>query len=149
MAKQLSKPLSKQIVLTKIGNPTPTNPLSMVIECKCGTGSLNHRYILFLTENKYNCNCRIKHIAYSEKQSTDSAYMLCLITRQAHFYDIHHYTITLNKNTIRPCVSADAFAVYREKQISKLLKLYNKLRLILHSDIIRHVIAIMMKHACI
>jgi hypothetical protein len=138
------------IIIRKIAPPYPVFDHLACSMCK-RVDILSHRYVLFSNRNKYICSCNDGHISYSSDGSIYPGYILCLKT-QSVFVRCENTLGILNIDGLglsRPCLSADVFTVYREKQISKLLKVYNKLRLILHSDIIRHVIAIMMKHVCI
>jgi hypothetical protein len=135
------------IIIHKISPPYQIPDTFKCSACKQDNIS-DHRFILFSNIDKYICCCIRGHISYSSDGSRYPGYILCIKTRSV-FVSCGMRNIILMSDSIRTCLSADVFVVYQEQQKTKLLKLYNKLRLILHSDIIRHVMAIMIQTHCI
>jgi hypothetical protein len=111
-----------------------------------------HRYVIFIAFDieRYDCNCTLnQHIAYQLSNTEHPSYILCFKTKcvLATCYEDENEPgiFSINCWRRRACLEADCMTVYTENKILKILKIYNKLRLILHSDIIQHVIYLLVR----
>jgi hypothetical protein len=136
--------LSDQIAICKMTQSRYTH--INITSCVCDDFDItHHKYVIFNYENKYKCICKNQHLNYTYNETNSPTYVLCLNTQMV--FNIgpisNGVSSTLTERYYKPCISAKSLEAYQEKQISKLLKMYNKLRLILHFDIVRHSILLL------
>jgi hypothetical protein len=145
--------MSSQQIILKKPSRSMYNQNIILINAWCGCVDMSlHRYVIFNIASPigYRCKCKDQHIMYERSHQVEPSYLFCSKSNQVYLIN-REFTGRGNQAVIvyccyRPCLQQDVLWAYREKQKSKILKIYNKLRLVLHHDIVRHVIHLLVRN---
>jgi hypothetical protein len=97
----------------------------------------------------YRCRYSTYMMCHNIDNDNKVHYILCLKTRQVYFivtdFLVNPDVYRLDSRHIRSFINAEVMEVYRLKMINRIRKIYNKIRLVLHSDIVRHIVLLLVQ----